>query len=87
RSLGLWPYTPSYLKPVFAGVLAVAAAYLFRLVFPLPIGAVAVLVFGGVYLFAFAAALILSGLDPSDRQFLEALWASVRRKLGRRKGV
>lgn len=81
RSLGLWPYTPRYLKPVVAGVLAVAAAYLFRLLVPLEIGVVAVFVVGAVYLAAFAGALILLGLEPSDRQFIEAFWNAVLRKV------
>ena len=86
RSLGLWPYTSLYLKPIAAAALALPAAYLFRLVFPIPLGIVAVLVVGGVFVAAFAAVLLLLGLDPSDRQFLEAFWKAVRRKVGRKKG-
>lgn len=81
RSLGLWPYTPRYLKPVVAGVLAVAAAYLFRLLVPLDVGILAVFVVGAVYMAAFAAALLAIGLEPSDRQFIEAFWSAVLRKV------
>lgn len=85
RSLGLWPYTPRYLKPIGAGAGAVLAAYLFRLVFPIPIGVVAVFVVGGVYVAAFLAALLALGLDPSDRQFVKATWDAARSKVKRKK--
>jgi O-antigen/teichoic acid export membrane protein len=87
RSLGLWPYTSLYLKPIAAAALALPAAYLFRLVFPIPLGIVAVFVVGGVFVAAFAAVLLLLGLNPSDRQFLEAFWKAVRRKVGKKKGT
>ncbi len=81
RSLGLWPYTSQYLKPVLAGVVAVLAAYLFRLVLPLPVGIVAVFVVGGVYATIFLVGLLALGLNPSDRQFLGAIWNAVRYKV------
>jgi O-antigen/teichoic acid export membrane protein len=77
RALGLWPYAASYLKPVCAGSLAVVAAYLLRLAFPLPLGASAVLVFGSVYTVLFAGGLLALGLNKSDRQFLRAIWSAV----------
>ena len=85
RSLGLWPYTSRYLKPVVAGAVAVLAAYLFRLIFPLPIGIVAVFVVGTVYLAVFAAALLALGLSSSDRRFIESGWDAVLGKLGRKR--
>lgn len=81
RFLGLWPYTPRYLKPIAAGLLAVAVAYAFRYVFPLPVSFLAVPVVGGVYTAAFLAGLLALGLEPSDRQFLKAGWSAVRFKL------
>jgi O-antigen/teichoic acid export membrane protein len=84
RTLGLWPYTTAYLKPVLAGAIALIAAYLLRQVLPLPVGFFAVLVVGAVYLAAFAAGLVALGLSPSDRKFVESGWTAVLYKLGRK---
>lgn len=86
RSLGLWPYTSRYLKPIAAGVVAVVVAFAFRYVFPLEVGFLAIPVVGTVYGLAFLAGLLALGLDPSDRQFLKAGWNAVLYKL-KRKGA
>ena len=79
-SLGLWPYSVSYLKPVLAGILAAAATFLLRLAFPLPLGALSILAFGSLYTILFAGGLLVAGLDKSDRQFLHAVRSAVSRK-------
>ena len=79
-SLGLWPYSVSYLKPILAGFLAAAATFLLRLAFPLPLGAVAILVFGALYTVLFAGGLLVAGLDRSDWEFLQAVRNAVSRK-------
>ena len=86
RTLGLWPYTPAYLKPILAGGVALVAAYLLRIVLPFPVGFVAVFVVGAVYLAVFAAGLVALGLSPSDRKFVESGWDAVLYKLRRRRG-
>jgi hypothetical protein len=84
HTLGLWPYTTAYLKPVLAGAIALVAAFLLRQVLPLPVGFFAVLVVGAVYLAVFAAGLLALGLSPSDRKFVESGWTAVLYKLGRK---
>ena len=84
HALGLWPYTLAYLKPVLAGGIALLAAYLLRLVLPLPVGFLAVLVVGAVYLAVFAACLVALGLSASDKKFVESGWNAVLYKLRRR---
>jgi O-antigen/teichoic acid export membrane protein len=84
RTLGLWPYTPAYLKTILAGGVALVAAYLLRLVLPLPVGFITVLVVGAVYLTVFAVGLVALGLSPSDRKFVESGWDAVLYKLRRR---
>lgn len=85
RTLGLWPYTLAYLKPVVAGGVALVAAYLLRLALPPENGLVAVFVVGAVYLAVFAAGTVALGLSASDRKFVESGWNAVLYKL-RRKG-
>jgi O-antigen/teichoic acid export membrane protein len=87
RSLGLWPYTASYLKPVLVGLLAAAATYLLRSAFPLPLGALAVLLFGGLYTILFAGGLLVAGLNQSDQHFFRAIRAAVSRRAKRRANV
>jgi O-antigen/teichoic acid export membrane protein len=86
-SLGLWPYSASYLKPVLVGILAAAATYLLRLVFPLPQGALAVLAFGSLYTILFAGGLLVAGLNYSDWQFLYAVRSAMSRKTARKADV
>lgn len=83
-SLGLWPYSVSYLKPVLAGSLAAGATFLLRLAFPLPLGALAILTFGSLYTILFAGGLLVAGLDESDRQFLYAVRSAMSRKTARK---
>jgi O-antigen/teichoic acid export membrane protein len=87
RSLGLWPYTTSYLKPVAVGGLAAVAVYFLRLAAGAPSGAGAIVVVGGLYSVLFAAGLFLAGPTESDRRFMGAIWSAARRKLGQKAGA
>lgn len=83
RLLGFWPYSTRYAKPVIAGLIAAASAYLARLVLPAYTGAPALLIFAPLFLAVFIALLVVLGLSPSDRQFLASFWAAVRRNVRR----
>jgi O-antigen/teichoic acid export membrane protein len=83
RLLGVWPYNSQYLKPLAAGSLGAAVVLLARLVLTLPEGLPAILVFSPLFLLAYAALPLTLGLDANDRQFLESIWAAVRRRIGR----
>ena len=82
RLLGSWPYNRQYLKPLAAGLLAAGGALLLRWALPLPDGLAAILVLGPTFLALFAALTVALGLSDSDRQFLMAFWAAVRRNIG-----
>ncbi len=79
RLLGFWPYDRLYMKPVIAGALAAAAAYLCKLALPLPPGIPTILALAPLFMLAFAGILLALGIGPSDRQFLGAFWAAIRR--------
>ena len=82
RRLGFWPYNLAWLKPLAAGLLAAAAAYLVGALVPLPVLltlAVSGAVFGVIYL----ALLFLLGLSTTDREFLGAFWNVALRSLRR----
>lgn len=79
RVMNFWPYSRQYLKPITAGLLAAIATFLVRGPLPLSTGLLAILVLTPLFLAAFTAILLGLGLSSSDRQFLSALWAAVRR--------
>jgi O-antigen/teichoic acid export membrane protein len=82
RRLGFWPYDPSWLKPLVAGLAAAALAYLSATLVLLPVLltiALAGALFGVVYL----ALLYLFGLTETDREFIGAFWKVARRYLRR----
>jgi O-antigen/teichoic acid export membrane protein len=83
RLLGVWPYSHQYLKPLAAGSLAAAVAFVARLVLSLPEGIPAILVFGPIFLLTFVALTLALGLNASDRRFLESIWAATRRTIPR----
>jgi O-antigen/teichoic acid export membrane protein len=83
RILGFWPYDARYVKPVVAGLLAAASAYLARLALPALVGAPALLIFAPLLLAVFLALLVALGLGPSDRQFLASFWSAIRRNVRR----
>jgi O-antigen/teichoic acid export membrane protein len=83
RILGFWPYDARYAKPVVAGLLAAASAYLARLALPALAGAPALLIFAPLFLAVFLALLVALGLGPSDRQFLASFWAALIRNVRR----
>jgi O-antigen/teichoic acid export membrane protein len=80
RRLGFRAYNRSYLKPLTAGMFAVAATLLCKLTLPLPMGAISVLVFGTFFMLMFAGLLVALGLTPSDRQLLASLRTAFRGK-------
>ena len=69
--LGYWPYNWSWLKPIAAGLLAAAAAYLLKLVLSLP-AVPTILAVGAVFGIGYLALLLLFGLNDTDREFLSA---------------
>lgn len=79
RHLGLWPYNRAYLKPLAAGGLAFAGAYLLQLTLPLAAGLPKVSVVAPTFLIVFVTLLIVFGLSSGDRQLLTSFWESVRR--------
>ncbi len=83
RRLGVWPFSPQYLKPLSAGILAAGAAYLARTSLPLPDGLPSILAVGVVFGVCFLLLLALFGLSSTDREFLRAFWEVARRYLRR----
>jgi O-antigen/teichoic acid export membrane protein len=71
RRLGVWPYNWTWLKPLAAGLLSAAAAYLVGLALPLP-AILTILVVGAVFGVGYLALLLLFGLNDTDREFLGA---------------
>jgi O-antigen/teichoic acid export membrane protein len=87
RRLGFWPYNLAWIKPLAAGLISAALAYLVGLFVSLPVLptiAAAGVVFGVAYL----SLLYLFGLSATDKEFLGAFWRVARRYLpsGRRGG-
>jgi O-antigen/teichoic acid export membrane protein len=72
RRLGFWPYNWAWLKPLAAGLLAAAAAYLVGLVLPLPGVLATIAVVGAIFGVGYLALLLLLGLNDTDREFLGA---------------
>jgi O-antigen/teichoic acid export membrane protein len=72
RRLGFWPYNQGWLKPLAAGLLAAVAAYLAKLVLPLPGVLATITVVGAVFGLGYLALLLLFGLTDTDREFLGA---------------
>ncbi|MCA1848513.1 MAG: flippase [Actinobacteria bacterium] len=70
--LGFWPYNWSWLKPLAAGLLSAAAAYLAGVVLPLPNVLATIAVVGAVFGVGYLALLLLLGLNDTDREFLGA---------------
>jgi O-antigen/teichoic acid export membrane protein len=86
RRLGFWPYSWAWLKPLAAGLLAAAAAFLVGLVAPLPGFLATIAVVGAVFGLAYLALLLLLGLNDTDREFLGAFRDVALRALRRRGG-
>jgi O-antigen/teichoic acid export membrane protein len=70
--LGFWPYNWSWLKPLVAGLLSAAAAYLAGVVLPLPNVLATVAVVGAIFGVGYLVLLLLFGLNETDREFLGA---------------
>jgi O-antigen/teichoic acid export membrane protein len=87
RRLGFWPYNWTWLKPLAAGLAAAAAAYLVKVVLPLPIIPTVLLV-GAIFGLGYLVLLLLFGLNDTDREFLSAFRDVALRLLqgGRRSG-
>ena len=86
RRLGFWPYSWAWLKPLAAGVLAAAAAFLVGLVVPLPGFLVTIAVVGAVFGLGYLALLLLFGLNDTDREFIGAFRDVALRFLRRGRG-
>jgi O-antigen/teichoic acid export membrane protein len=84
--LGFWPYSPQFIKPLAAGLLAAGAAYLFKEVAPLPGLLPTLAAVGAVFSVLFLALLALFGLSETDKEFLGAFRAVARRYLHRGAG-
>ncbi len=76
---GLWPFDRTYLRPLGAGLVAMAVMWLLRVWLP---GTSAVLVgsLGGVL--AYLLTLHLVGIDPRDRLVVRELTARYRARIG-----
>jgi O-antigen/teichoic acid export membrane protein len=72
RRLGFWPYNWSWLKPLAAGLLSAAAAYLAGVVLPLPNVLATIAVVGAIFGAGYLVLLLLLGLNATDREFLGA---------------
>lgn len=91
RRFGFWPFTPEYLKPLFAALIGAAIAYGVKVGFsslPMVPGgfvglALTILVTGAVFEVFYLGLLWLFGLSETDREFLNTYWQVVRRSLGR----
>jgi O-antigen/teichoic acid export membrane protein len=86
RRLGFWPYSWAWLKPLAAGILAAAAAFLAGLVLPLPGFLVTIAVVGAVFGAGYLILLLLLGLNDTDREFIGAFRDVALRLLRRRSG-
>ena len=71
RRLGFWPYSPAWLKPLAAGLIAAAVAYFVNLILPLPT-LLAIAVVGAVFGTGYLLLLLLFGLNETDKEFLGA---------------
>jgi O-antigen/teichoic acid export membrane protein len=72
RRLGFWPYSWAWLKPLVAGALAAAVAFVAKLVLPLPGFLVTIAVVGAIFGASYLALLLLFGLNDTDREFIGA---------------
>jgi O-antigen/teichoic acid export membrane protein len=72
RRLGFWPYNWAWLKPLAAGLLSAAAAFLAGLVLPLPGILPTIAIVGTVFGIGYLVLLLLFGLNDTDREFLGA---------------
>jgi O-antigen/teichoic acid export membrane protein len=72
RRLGFWPYNWAWLKPLAAGLIAAAAAYLAGLMLPLPGVLATIAVVGVVFGIGYLVLLMFFGLNDTDREFLGA---------------
>lgn len=82
RRLGFWPYDLAWLKPLAAGLIAAAVAYVAGLLLPLPaIPTIAIV--GAVLGVLYLGLLFLFGFSETDREFLGAFWNVARRVLRR----
>ena len=82
RRLGFWPYNLAWIKPLTAGLVAAALAYLVGLLLPLPV-LLTIAVVGAVFSIAYLVLLMLFGLSETDKEFLGAFWNVARRYLRR----
>jgi O-antigen/teichoic acid export membrane protein len=86
RRLGFWPYNWAWLKPLVAGLLAAAAAFLAGSVLSLPGVLATIAVVGAVFGAGYLALLLLFGLNDTDREFLDAFRDVALRYLRRGRG-
>jgi O-antigen/teichoic acid export membrane protein len=80
RRLGFWPYNLAWIKPLSAGLISAALAYLVGLFVPLP-ALPTIAAAGAVFGVAYLALLYLFGLSATDKEFLGAFWRVARRYL------
>ena len=86
RRLGFLPYNWAWLKPLLAGILAAAAAFVVELVAPLPGFLVTIAVVGAIFGASYLALLLLFGLNETDREFIGAFRDVALRVLRRGRG-
>ncbi|HET7480016.1 MAG TPA: oligosaccharide flippase family protein [Rubrobacteraceae bacterium] len=82
RRLGFWPYNLAWLKPLAAGLISAAVAYVVGMLVPMP-AIPSILLVGTVFGLGYLALLALFGLTDTDREFLGAFWNVAKRVLRR----
>jgi O-antigen/teichoic acid export membrane protein len=83
KRLGFLPYNWAWLKPLAAGLISAVAAYLVKLVLPLPGVLATIAVVSAVFGLGYLTLLFLFGLTETDREFLGAFGVVARRLLRR----
>lgn len=81
RRLGYWPYNPTWLKPLAAGLLAAGAAFAASFLLPFSAAIPTISIVGAVFGVAFLALLLAFGLTATDKEFIGAFWNVAKKYL------
>jgi O-antigen/teichoic acid export membrane protein len=85
RRLGFWPYNAAWIKPLAAGLISAAVAYVVGLALSLP-AIPTILLVGAISGAGYLALLLVLGLSETDREFLGAFRDVALRYLRRARG-
>ncbi|MGH3087472.1 MAG: flippase [Rubrobacteraceae bacterium] len=81
RRLGYWPYNPTWLKPLSAGLIAAGMAFAAGFILPFSAAIPTIAAVGAVFGVAFLALLLAFGLTETDREFIGEFWNVAKRYL------